>query len=82
LGRDCSLPEVLLEELEDKGIDLGVFEAAVAAARDGAQGRLDTGFLESVLEDLALVVRHERVLVAVDDQEGRIVLCRIRDGIG
>ncbi len=71
-----------LEELGDENIDLWVFEAAVAAAFDGVQGRFHAGLLERVQKDFALVVRHERVLVAVDDQEGGIVVGNVCDGVG
>ena len=82
--RDAALStaQMFVEELGDEGLDLGVFEAAVTAARDGVQGGLDAGLLERVQKDLALVVRHERVFVAVDDQEGGIVFRHVRDRIG
>jgi hypothetical protein len=62
--------EVLEKEVGYHLVHFGIAEA-VAAILDDVEGRLNTGGLEGIVEDLALVERNQRVFVAVDDQERR-----------
>jgi hypothetical protein len=56
-GSSGSVAQVLFEELGNEGIDVGVFEATVAAVGDRVKRHFDAGFLQGVGQNLALVER-------------------------
>ncbi len=80
------LLELPVEELRDLFDDLlpGGFDfgKAVVAALDNVQSRGHAGLLERGVEQFALVERHGEIPVAVNDEEWRVALADIGDGIG
>ena len=54
---------------------------AVATALDRVEGVLDSALGQRRIQQLALVVRHDRVLVAVDDEKRRVVCGDVGDRI-
>src|SRR6516162_8708464 len=70
--------QVLIEELPLALLDFGVAEAAVAGAVHGDEVTIDLRLLQRRRQPLRLVVRDHRILVAVDDQERRVIGRNIR----
>ena len=52
----------------------------MVAAFGDVQCRRDTRFLERRVEQLALVERHAKILVAVNDEAWRVALADVGDG--
>src|SRR5207245_10413579 len=76
-------PEVPVEELVDGPPDFEGIEERPAVPRppDRLERHLHAALPQRIAEQLALVDRDQRVLIAVHDQERRIVLRDVRDWI-
>lgn len=78
--------QLLFEAGFEEGVDFlgdcGVLEPAVTAAGDGVEFVGDVGFLQGGGEEFALAVGDQWVLVAMDDEEGRVGGIDVGDRVG
>jgi len=75
--------EVEIEEGPDHGEDFRAVEAiAVAGTEDGVEMDAGSGGFQGFVEEFALLVGDDGVLIAVDDEEGRVVRGDVGDGVG
>ena len=71
---------MFIKKRRDHGLNLRSAEATtVARAFDGVKMDADAGLLQRVKKQLALIDRHGRILVAMHDEERRIVPADKRD---
>src|SRR5215207_3890986 len=80
LGRTTRL-KMLREKRLGQLVYARVGEAAVAGTYNGVEGNRYTGLAQRRIQQYALLVGNQRVVIAMHDQEWRRIACHIRDWV-